>query len=136
MVEVPTLDKVTSGPLPPNPPDLFGKPTFLRPLTTAREEHDWVSIDTPPVVSVTDPATVPRTVDIVLLVIQYGDARRQLVREAIRLLGRTGVRVAGAVFNKVDIERDHYYYSGYYSYYQYGDDATRTKKKKTKVRAS
>jgi succinoglycan biosynthesis transport protein ExoP len=134
--EVPTLDIVTSGPLPPNPPELFGKHTFLRLLATARESYDWVVLDTPPVISVTDPVMASRTVDMVLLVIQYGGARRQLIREAVRLLSRTGVRIAGAVFNKVDIERDHYYYSGYYSYYHYGDDGARVKKKKAKAKAS
>ncbi len=36
------------------------------------------------------------------------------------MLGRTGTHLAGAVLNKVDIERDHYYYTGYYSYTRYG----------------
>jgi hypothetical protein len=28
--------------------------------------------------------------------------------------------MAGAVLNQIDLQRDHYYYSGYYSYYRYG----------------
>ncbi len=136
--DVPNLDIVTSGPLPPNPPELFGKNTFLRLLATARENYDWVILDTPPVTSVTDPVMASRTVDMTLLVIQYAEARRQLHREAIRLMSRTGVRIAGAVLNKADMERDHYYYSGYYSYYHYGEDprTTQKTKKKTKAKAS
>jgi capsular exopolysaccharide synthesis family protein len=134
--DLPNLDVVTSGPLPPNPPELFGKHTFLRLLSSARERYDWVILDTPPATSVTDPVMAARTVDMVLLVIQYAEARRQLQREAIRLMSRTGVRIAGAVLNKADLERDHYYYSGYYTYYHYGDDGTRTKPRKRKTAAS
>ena len=70
-----------------------------------------------------------------LLVVQYGGARRELVREAVRLLSRTGVRIAGAILNQVDMEKDHYYYSGYYSYYHYGEDAASNGKRKRKANA-
>ena len=46
--------------------------------------------------------------------------KREVVRESVRMLGRTGTRIAGVLLNKVDIERDKYYYSGYYSYARYG----------------
>lgn len=118
--EVPTLDMVTSGPLPPNPPELFGKASFRAMLDWARSQYDWVVIDTPPVSSVTDPVMCATNVDMALLVIQYGGAKRGLVRESVRLLSRTGVRMAGAILNKIDLQRDKYYYSTYYSYYHYG----------------
>ena len=118
--EVPNLELITSGPLPPNPPELFGKMTFHRLLEEARETYDWVLLDTPPVASVTDPVICAGSSDLTLLVVQYGSTRRQVVREAIRLLSRTGVRIAGTLLNKIDIERDHYYYAGYYSYTKYG----------------
>ena len=58
--------------------------------------------------------------EISLLVVQYGSTKREIVRETVRMLGRTGTRIAGVILNKVDIERDQYYYSGYYSYARYG----------------
>ena len=115
------LDLITSGPLPPNPPELFGKQSYRELLDEARNSYDWVLIDTPPVGSVTDPVICARLAELVVLVVQYGSTRRQVVREAIRLLGRTGAHIAGVLLNQVDIERDHYYYSGYYSYTRYGD---------------
>ncbi|MFN2289801.1 MAG: CpsD/CapB family tyrosine-protein kinase, partial [Anaerolineae bacterium] len=121
VADVPNLDVVCSGPLPPNPPELYGKATFAKLLAQARQEYDWVIIDTAPVASVTDPVICSSLVDLVLLVVQYGHARRQLIRDAVRSLSRTGVRIAGCLLNKVDVERDHYYYSYYYSsYYRYG----------------
>jgi capsular exopolysaccharide synthesis family protein len=117
---VPNLELITSGPLPPNPPELFGKETFRRLLEEASNTYDWVLLDSPPVASVTDPVICAGRSDLVVLVVQYGSTRRQVVREALRLLSRTGVRVAGAILNKIDVERDHYYYTGYYSYTKYG----------------
>jgi capsular exopolysaccharide synthesis family protein len=117
---VPNLDLITSGPLPPNPPELFGKQTFRQLLDEARANYDWVILDTPPVASVTDPVICANSADIALLVVEYGSTRRQVVREAVRLMSRTPVHIAGVLLNKIDLERDHYYYSGYYSYTRYG----------------
>jgi Mrp family chromosome partitioning ATPase len=99
-------------------------------LETARETYDWVIIDTPPVATVTDPVMCARVVDMVLMVVQYGGPKRQVVRESMRQLGRTGVRIAGTLLNKVDVERDSYYYSGYYAYYHYGDESRKARRKR------
>ncbi len=124
VADIPRLDVVTSGPLPPNPPELFGKSTFRKMLESARAEYAWVLLDTPPVASVTDAVICSQLADMVLLVVEYGGTKRKIVQEALRQLGRAGSRVIGAVLNKVSMERDHYYtsyYSSYYSYrYRYG----------------
>ncbi len=134
--DVPNLSVITSGPLPPNPPELFGKLTFKGLLDEARQHYDWVVIDTPPVASVTDPVMCAQVCDLVILVAQYGSTRRKVVKEAAKTLSKTGTQIAGAVLNQVNIERDHYYYSGYYSYYRYGyygDDPEQTAKETKKA---
>ena len=135
---IPNLDLITSGPLPPNPPELFGKQTFRQLLDEARTNYDWVILDTPPVASVTDPVVCASNADIALLVVQYGSTRRQVIREAVRLMSRTPVRIAGVLLNKIDLERDHYYYSGYYSYTRYGNygDQVVPEKKSKKAKSA
>ncbi len=139
VADVPNLEVVTSGPLPPNPPELFGKLTFKGLLDEARETYDWVILDTPPIASVTDPVMCASNCDLVLLVVEYGKTRRTVIREAIKTLGRTNTPVAGAVLNQIDVERDHYYYSGYYNYYYrygyYGDDPLARAKAQTTTKA-
>ncbi|MCK5378752.1 MAG: polysaccharide biosynthesis tyrosine autokinase [Acidobacteria bacterium] len=125
----PNLDMVTSGPLPSNPPELFGKKSFMDLLALARETYDWVIIDSPPTASVTDPVVAAQHADMVLAVVKYGGPRRQVVANAMRVLKRSGVRVAGVLLNNVDIERDHYYSTYYYSYYHYGYDEEGKKEK-------
>jgi capsular exopolysaccharide synthesis family protein len=127
--EIPRMHLITSGPLPPNPPELFGTPAFKHLIDRARRTYDWVVIDTPPVASVTDPVMCARLVDMILLVVQYGGPRRQMARDTIRQLSRAGTRIAGVLFNFVDLEREHYYYYssayyryGYYYRYRYGEN--------------
>ncbi|NOZ78003.1 MAG: polysaccharide biosynthesis tyrosine autokinase [Acidobacteria bacterium] len=140
IADVPNLDIVTTGPLPPNPPELFSKKSFVRMLERAREKYDWIIMDSPPVASVTDSVIAAQASDLVLVVVRYGFSKRKVINDAMRQLTRTGARIAGVVLNYVDLERDHYYYAGYYSYYRYGygTDATeggdaRKKKKKPRV---
>ncbi len=142
VADVPNLDVVTTGPLPPNPPELFSKNTFTRMLDTARTKYDWIILDTPPVASVTDAVIASQVSDLVLLVVRYGFAKRKVIADAMRQLTRTGARIAGVVLNYVDLEKDHYYYAGYYSYYSYGygdehsEDNDRKKKKRHKKRVT
>ncbi len=119
--DAPNLHAVTSGPLPPNPPEVYGKASFARLLEEARQSYDWILVDTPPVIAVTDPVVCSKLVDMVVMVVRYGELNRKMVQGALRDLSRAGSRVAGVVVNQVDVERDHYYYdSYYYSYYHYG----------------
>jgi capsular exopolysaccharide synthesis family protein len=137
LADIPNMDLVTSGPLPPNPPELYGKASFARLLALAREQYDWVILDCPPVASVTDPVVASLQVDMAVMVVEYGKARRQLIRDCVRQLGRTGVRIAGVLFNKVDVDRDHYYYTYYYShYYRYGYGETEPAAAKGKTKAA
>lgn len=115
------MDPDPKDPTLTNPPELFGKASFRELLEEARATYEWVVIDTPPTATVTDPVTCARLADMVLLVVQYAGPKRQLVREAMRLLLRTGVRIAGVLLDKVDLERDAYYYSGYDSHYHCGE---------------
>ncbi len=142
IADVPNLDIVTTGPLPPNPPELFSKNSFVRMLEQAREKYDWIILDSPPVASVTDAVIMAQVTDLVLVVVRYGFAKRKVINDAMRQLTRTGARIAGVVLNYVDLERDHYYYAGYYSYYRYGygedevEGGHRKKKKRHKSRVT
>jgi hypothetical protein len=71
----------------------------------------------------------------VLPVVQYAGPKRQLVREAMRLLSRTGVRIDGVLLNEVDLERDAYHDSGYYSHHHCGDRPARGDVKYRRKRA-
>jgi len=81
-------------------------------IDEAREVFDWVIIDTPPVGLLTDAALLSAMADGVLLVVKAESTPFDMVQRAAQAIGRD--RVIGAVLNRVDLERNPYYYAHYY----------------------
>ena len=71
-------------------------------LTQARTQYDFVIIDTPPVLAVTDASVLGRLVDAAILIIRYGASQKQVVRRCIDLLERSGTHLLGVAVNVVD----------------------------------
>lgn len=79
---------------------------------------DWVLVDSPPVIPVTDAVSLARQTNATLLVVKEGRTPREAVEKTIALIGKQ--RVLGVVLNGTDgLEQ---LYSGYYSYYRYAND--------------
>jgi capsular exopolysaccharide synthesis family protein len=107
--EVPGLQVVCSGPLPPRPADILGSKRMEAVIERLREGADIVLFDTPPVIAVTDAAVLAARVDGVLLVLQAGKTRRDRAREARRLLEKVKANIVGVVLNNAQLEGDYYY---------------------------
>src|SRR5262249_3549316 len=60
---VPGLWLLPCGPVPPNPAELLTSPRFKHLLDEMREQYDFVLVDTPPLLAVTDPCVVAPRVD-------------------------------------------------------------------------
>ncbi|PYQ12145.1 MAG: hypothetical protein DMH00_06505 [Acidobacteria bacterium] len=117
--KVPNLYAMTSGPLPPNPPDIFGSDRFAQLLSELKAQYDWILLDSPPVASLTDSILLASVVDMVAFVIQHNQADKELVRRCVTNVRAVNPNVIGAVLNNVDLERSSYrdyYYIGYYYY--------------------
>jgi capsular exopolysaccharide synthesis family protein len=105
---------IPAGTAPPNPAELLGSRRFAD-LTHSLQEHfDCVIIDTPPVLAVTDAAVVAHRASGVLFVIAADSTSRQAAQTALDQLEHSRAKFLGAVLNRVDVERDSYYYSRYY----------------------
>jgi capsular exopolysaccharide synthesis family protein len=118
--ELPNLQIMPSGPVPPLPSELLGSKEMADMLAEARNEYDFVFIDTPPVLAVTDASVLGRLADAAVLIIRYGTAQRQVVRRCIDLLERSGTHLLGVAVNVVDFtapEYSEYYGRKYYEYY-------------------
>ncbi|MAG36718.1 MAG: capsular biosynthesis protein [Dehalococcoidia bacterium] len=96
---VPKLSLLASGPLPPNPAELLGSVRMGQALGTIRELADYIVIDSPPVVLVTDAALLATQVDGVLLVLSLGKVKREVARKAKTLLENVQARILGVVLN-------------------------------------
>jgi capsular exopolysaccharide synthesis family protein len=105
---------ISAGTAPPNPAELLGSRRFAD-LTGSLSGHfDCVIIDTPPVLAVTDAAVVAHRASGVLFVVAADSTSRQAAQTALDQLEHARARFLGAVLNRVDVERDSYYYSRYY----------------------
>jgi len=118
--EIPNLDILPSGPVPPFPTEMLGSEAMQALLQRLGNLYTHVVIDSPPILSVTDAAILGRSVDAVVLVIRHGKSSKNVMRRARDLLVRSGAPLAGMVLNAVDLNSPEYY--GYYGYtgYSYG----------------
>ncbi|WKZ56813.1 MAG: polysaccharide biosynthesis tyrosine autokinase [Bdellovibrionota bacterium] len=114
---------IPSGRTPPNPAELLGSLEMANLLDQLAATHDYVIIDSAPVLPVTDSVILSRYVDGVVLVVKAAGTPRKVVRDARDRLKSVGARFLGAVLNDVDITSgDYYYYNRYYySYYNRGE---------------
>jgi polysaccharide biosynthesis transport protein len=122
-VPIPNLSVLPCGPIPPNPAELISSERMKELIRALSQRFDHVLIDSPPLISVTDPVIISTMVDGSILVVQAGKCTRELVRRARQDLAVAGARVFGVVLNNVNVKRegyDDYEYIRYTSGYDYG----------------
>lgn len=116
-LQIPNLSLLPCGPIPPNPAELLSSDRMKNLLGQLAERYDHILIDSPPLVSVTDPVILSTLVDGVILVVHGGKSTRAVVRRARQELSTVGAKVFGVVLNNLDLKRDgydNYYYQRYY----------------------
>jgi succinoglycan biosynthesis transport protein ExoP len=117
VAEIPNLDILPSGPVPPFPTEMLSSGAMETILKRSGELYDYVVIDSPPILSVTDGVILARQADAVVLVVRHGKSSKHVVRRARDILLRAGAGITGIVLNAVDMNSPEYY--GYYGYSGY-----------------
>lgn len=105
------------GITPPNPSELLSQQNLSDLLDSIREEFDYILIDSPPVLPVTDAQILGRLADATLLVVKMGTTIFDAVEQSIKQLQTVEVSVAGAILNMVPLSSKY----GYYQYYHKDD---------------
>ncbi len=113
-----------SGPIPPNPPELFSMKRFRELIGKVKQDFDWVVIDSPPALSLTDAQILATYSDIVLLVAKHKSTHKPLLQRTIITLERLKAQIAGVVMNYVDTSSSYYYDYYYSNSYYYTTGAT------------
>jgi polysaccharide biosynthesis transport protein len=108
------LTLLPCGRIPPNPAELLGSSRFKDFLSSMREHFDWIVIDSPPVMAVTDACLVAHLADGVLFVVGSEMTNRKAARRAVRQLQLARAGFIGGILNRVDLQQGGYYYSSYY----------------------
>ena len=115
--ELPNLDVISSGPVPPLPTEMLASDSMRALLVRLSGLYTHVIIDSPPILSVTDGVILSREADAVVLVVRHGKSNKHVVRRARDLLLRSGASITGIVLNAIDVSSPEYY--GYYGYSKY-----------------
>jgi len=111
-----SLQVLGAGPIPPNPSELLGSQGMRDLLATLRRDFDYVVIDAPPLLPVTDGAVLSTQVDGGILVVGSGVVTKDQVDHALESLEAVNGRLLGMVLNRVPRGRS----GGYYDYrYEY-----------------
>lgn len=127
----PNLDVVTSGPVPPNPAELLGSKKMKALLQEAAEAYDYVFLDMPPVLAVTDAVLMSSLlmssqVDGTVLVLGSGDISPDEGKQAQSVLEKVHANILGVILNKVP----QHHKSGYYYYYYYDENHNKKRKRR------
>lgn len=104
---------VSSGELPPNPAEILGSHRTGVAIDELSSLFDYVIIDSPPVLPVTDAAVLSQWVDGVLIVARAGVTRKPDLSTAIAQLSAAKAKVLGAVLNDATMSATSYQYSYY-----------------------
>jgi succinoglycan biosynthesis transport protein ExoP len=109
------------GARPDNPAELLTCKHFPEVLAQLQQQYDYVLLDTPPVLAVSDPVAVAARVDEVILVFRMRRDARSALERTKQDIQAVGGRILGVVVNALPL-RDHpYSYSYYHSGYLYRD---------------
>jgi polysaccharide biosynthesis transport protein len=110
---IPNLSSLTCGKRPSNPAELLSSDVFGDIVSQLRAKFDFVIIDTPPMLAVSDPANVARFVDGVLLTIRLRRNLRPIATRASQMLHALNANMLGVVVNGIGVGGTAYGYGGY-----------------------
>lgn len=97
------LDILPCGPLPANPAEALTLAELAEIFQWARANYDFIIVDTPPLLMVSDPAIVTTYVDAAILVMRIRRRCKPNAKEAVAMLRWSGTRVMGVVINKFSV---------------------------------
>lgn len=111
----PKLDVLTSGKVPANPSEIINSNAMKEILKEFSKYYDYIFIDTPPVMLVSDPLNIAAYSDAVILTIGFSETERDVAKKTVDSLNQVNANIIGTILNKIPITKHNkYYYYGYY----------------------
>ncbi|OOZ50624.1 hypothetical protein BOW39_02395 [Solemya velum gill symbiont] len=120
---------LTTGPLPPNPVELLSSERMEDFINKAAEKFDFVLIDSPPVLGLSDALVLASICDATLFVVDAGTTRKGAVDGSIKRLKSANANLIGSIFAKYGGNNKGYGYDYSYNYHYYGYGSDPAKKK-------
>jgi capsular exopolysaccharide synthesis family protein len=118
--EYPGLSVITSGPVPPNPAELFETKQFAQLIKELRERYDYVILDTPPVALVTDAMLIGQHADATIYVVRQKLTHRSALTFVNEMKNKQQIKHLTILINDVIVPKYYGYKYGYGYGYGYG----------------
>ena len=104
------LTILPAGKQPKNPAELIGSLKFKNLISQLKEKYDYIILDTPPVVPVTDAGLIGSEVDGVIMVIQAGRTQKGVIKHSESLLRQANAKLLGYIVTNIQYHVPAYIY--------------------------
>jgi polysaccharide biosynthesis transport protein len=111
------LSLLSRGVIPPNPSELLGSRKMRSLLEELRQSYNFILLDSPPVISISDATVLSAVSDGVLLVFDGQNTSTAYAQKAVERLDMVRARIIGVILNGINLENPEYSYYRAYSYY-------------------
>ena len=119
------IDCLNRGSKAPYPTAVLGSENIGKLFEELRKQYEYIIVDCPPILAVSDAAIVSKLCDGCLFVVSQSKTEKAAARESVKILRDNGVNILGCIFANISAKRGNYYYSNKYKYYYqnyYGKD--------------
>ncbi|MEG1311467.1 MAG: CpsD/CapB family tyrosine-protein kinase [Romboutsia sp.] len=120
---------ITAGSIPTNPSEIIGSKTMELFIEDIYINYDYIILDTPPLLAVTDAQLLAGKNDATLLVVRYGKTKEKLIMKAYKELTKVKANVIGSILNGYETKG----IGEYYNYYDKGDNKKIIKEIKIRI---
>ncbi len=104
------LTILPAGKIPPNPSELLGSNKFQSLLEILKKKYDYIILDSPPTVPVTDSGVIGAQTDGVVMVIQAGRTQKGVIKHAESLLKQAQAKLLGYILTNIQYHIPAYIY--------------------------
>ena len=108
--EIPNLHVIYAGAIPPNPVELLDSKVFQEMMDTLSQSYEYIFIDCPPLLEVTDSLVVSKLCSGTVLVARQKYTTHRFIHQALKKLDFANAKVLGFVLNDVPKKKNKYYY--------------------------
>ena len=116
--ELPNLDIITAGPIPPNPSELILSKKMDEMIAILKDKYDYIILDTPPIGLVSDSYDLMKFADATLYITRYNYSERNFLKVVDARYQEGEVTNVGVILNDFQVKTGYGY--GYGSDYGYG----------------
>ena len=125
--EIPDLCYITAGTIPPNPSEILESQKMRDFLADIRTKYDYILMDSPPIVAVTDSEILARYADATTLVVSANTTEIELMMRSLEIIQQDNINFIGAILNNFVYKSSYGSYYKYYYYYTRPRKADKTK---------